>query len=97
MAIARALVRDTPILILDEPTSALDAATERRLIAALHSAARGRVVIVIAHRLASIREADQIVFLDQGRVIECGGHAELMQRPSGAYRRFVELQLRGAA
>ncbi len=97
LAIARALVRDASILILDEPTSALDLATERQLIASLRAAAEGRVMIVIAHRLASIRDADQILFMDQGRVIERGTHRELMQRPSGAYRRFVELQVRGAA
>jgi ABC-type multidrug transport system fused ATPase/permease subunit len=97
IAIARALVRDAPILILDEPTSALDPFTERSLVRSLHEAARDRSVIVIAHRLASIREADQIVFMDQGCVVERGTHAELMRRPGGAYRRFVELQVQGAA
>jgi ABC-type multidrug transport system fused ATPase/permease subunit len=95
IAIARALVRDAPILILDEPTSALDPETERRLVAALREAARTRVVFVIAHRLSTIRAADQILFLDNGRILERGTHAELMARPEGSYRRYVDLQTRG--
>jgi ABC-type multidrug transport system fused ATPase/permease subunit len=97
LAIARALVRDAPVLLLDEPTSALDPETERRLVASLREASRSRAVLVIAHRLSTIRAADQILFLDAGRVIERGSHDELMARPGGAYRRFVELQTRGAA
>jgi len=94
LAIARALLRDAGILILDEPTSALDPESEARIVAALHEAARSRVVIVIAHRLSSIRAADQILFLDDGCVVERGTHAELMAFPEGAYRHFVELQTR---
>jgi len=97
LAIARALVRDARILILDEPTSALDPETEQRLVAALREASRDRAVVVIAHRLATIRAADQICCLERGRIVERGTHAELMARPSGAYRHFVELQTRGAA
>ena len=96
LAIARALLRDADILILDEPTSALDPESEARIVAALHEAARTRVVIVIAHRLSSIRAADQILFLDEGRIVERGSHAQLMASPGGAYRRFVELQTRGS-
>ncbi len=97
LSIARALVRDAPILILDEPTSALDPDTERHLVAALREASRSRVVIVIAHRLSTIREADQILFIDAGKIVERGSHAELVARPDSAYRRYVELQTRGAA
>jgi ABC-type multidrug transport system fused ATPase/permease subunit len=97
LAIARALVREAPILILDEPTSALDPATERRLVDALREAARTRVVLVIAHRLSTVREADQILFLSDGQIVERGSHEELMAREDGAYRHFVELQTRGAA
>jgi ABC-type multidrug transport system fused ATPase/permease subunit len=97
LSIARALVRPARILILDEPTSALDSETERRLVAALREASRDRLVLVIAHRLSTIRAADQIVFVDEGRIIERGSHDELMALPQGAYRRFVELQTRGAA
>jgi ABC-type multidrug transport system fused ATPase/permease subunit len=97
LAIARALVREAPILILDEPTSALDPDTERRLVAALREAARTRLVLVIAHRLSTVRQADQILFLQDGRILERGSHDALMADPDGAYRRFVELQTRGAA
>jgi len=97
LAIARALVRDAPVLVLDEPTSALDPETEMRLVASLREASRDRLVIVIAHRLSTIRSADEIAFLDEGRVRERGSHAELMARPDGAYRRFVELQAADAA
>ena len=96
LAIARALVRDARILVLDEPTSALDPETERRLVSALREASHGRVVLVIAHRLSTVRAADEIVFLDGGRIRERGSHDALMARPGGAYRRFVELQTRGA-
>ena len=97
LAIARALLREAPILILDEPTSALDPDTERRLVETLRESCRDRLVLVIAHRLSTVRAADQILFLQDGRVLERGSHAELLARPGGAYRRFVELQTRGAA
>ena len=96
LSIARALVRPARILVLDEPTSALDPETEQRLVAALRTASRDRLVFVIAHRLSTIRAADQILFLDEGRILERGSHEELMALPNGGYRRFVELQTRGA-
>lgn len=92
LCIARALVRDSSILILDEPTAALDPHTENKLVASLKAAAHNRLVIVIAHRLSTIRHADRIVFLDQGEVREVGDHNALMAKPQGAYREFVELQ-----
>ncbi len=97
LAIARALVRDAPILILDEPTSALDPDTEQRLVAALREASRSRAVLVIAHRLSTVRAADRIAFVSAGRILEQGSPAELLSRPDGAYRRYVELQSRAAA
>jgi ABC-type multidrug transport system fused ATPase/permease subunit len=97
IAIARALVRDAPILILDEPTSALDPETEQALVRALREASRTRVVIVIAHRLSTVRDADQVLFIQEGRVVERGTHAELMALADGHFRRFVDLQNRGAA
>ena len=97
LAIARALVRKARVLILDEPTSALDPETEQRLVASLREASRDRVVFVVAHRLSTIRSADQILFIDEGRIIERGSHDELMARPDSAYRSFVELQAQGAA
>ena len=92
IAIARGLIRDTPILILDEPTSALDPETETYLISALQEVARNRLVIIIAHRLSTIAQADSIVFLEEGKVLEQGSHRELMEIESGHYRSFVELQ-----
>jgi ABC-type multidrug transport system fused ATPase/permease subunit len=77
-------------VILDEPTSALDPETEQRLVSALREASRNRLVMVIAHRLSTVRSADQILFVEGGRIVERGSHPELMQRRDGAYRRFVE-------
>ena len=84
LAIARALVRDPAILVLDEATSALDYATEAALSATLHKVARDRTVINVTHRLGSVTAADQVVVLENGRVVETGTHAHLMQR-EGVY------------
>jgi ATP-binding cassette subfamily B protein/subfamily B ATP-binding cassette protein MsbA len=78
IAIARALLKDAPILVLDEPTSALDAETERGLMDALDRLMSGRTTFIIAHRLSTVRDADRIYVLEEGRVVECGGHAELI-------------------
>ncbi len=92
ISIARAFLKDAPVLILDEPTSALDARTERLLLAALERLMKGRTTFIIAHRLSTIREADRIVVLENGRVAEAGTHRELLSG-AGAYRRLYELQL----
>ena len=86
---ARGLVREASVLILDEPTAALDPETERALVAALEEIKRDRIVFVIAHRLSTVARADVILFMEDGRIVEQGSHAELMDRPDGAYRRFV--------
>ncbi|MFG1707900.1 ABC transporter ATP-binding protein [Nonomuraea sp. M3C6] len=88
LAIARTLLRDPPVLILDEATSALDTQTERAVQEALDALARGRTTITIAHRLSTVRDADQIVVLDGGRVVERGTHDELMSR-EGHYAALV--------
>jgi subfamily B ATP-binding cassette protein MsbA len=92
IAIARALLKDPPILILDEATSALDAESERLVQEALANLMRGRTTLVIAHRLATVRRADRIVVLDGGEVREVGRHEELLARPKGLYSRLYELQ-----
>ena len=93
IAIARALLKDPPILILDEATSALDAESETLVQAALDHLMAGRTSIVIAHRLATVRKAGRIVVLDGGRIVEHGVHADLLAR-HGAYARLHELQFR---
>jgi ABC-type multidrug transport system fused ATPase/permease subunit len=92
LSIARGLLKPASVLILDEPTSALDPETESYLVQALEEAARDKLVIIIAHRLSTIASADKIVFLDDGRVVEQGTHAQLMNIPGGHYRQFVRLQ-----
>ncbi len=91
IAIARALLRDAPILILDEATSALDTESERLVQAALNELMSHRTVFVIAHRLSTIIGADEILVLDRGRLVEQGNHAELLAR-GGIYRRLYDLQ-----
>ena len=93
IAIARALLRDPPILILDEATSALDTESERLVQQAIDRLMRERTVLVIAHRLATVRDADEIVVLDDGRIVQRGTHDELY-RAGGPYRRLHDLQFR---
>ena len=92
ISIARAVLRDTPILILDEPTASLDAETERRVMANLGEWGRARVVFIITHRLSTIRNADQIAFLEDGVIKELGSHQQLLAQ-NGAYAEFVAAEL----
>ena len=97
ISIARAFVRDAPVLILDEPTSALDPLVERQLVDALARLLEGRTAFVIAHRMSTVARADQVLVLDRGRIVERGRHADLMQLPGGVYRSFLELQVVGVS
>jgi ATP-binding cassette, subfamily B, heavy metal transporter len=80
VAIARTLVKNPPILLLDEATSALDTRTEQEILATLHRIAKGRTTIAIAHRLSTIADADNILVLDHGRLVESGSHTALLSR-----------------
>src|SRR5271155_5754009 len=91
IAIARALLKNAPILILDEATSALDSESEALVQSALHNLMIGRTVVVIAHRLSTVRRADRIVVLENGTAADIGPHEELMKK-LGTYRRLYELQ-----
>ncbi len=96
IAIARAILKDPAILLLDEATSSLDAESEKVVQEALNNLMRGRTSIIIAHRLATIREADQIFVIEDGRIVEQGTHEELSQIPDGIYNSLARLQFQSA-
>jgi ATP-binding cassette, subfamily B, bacterial len=95
IAIARAIVRNTPILVLDEPSSGLDAQSEQLVFEALDRLMEGKTSIVIAHRLSTIRRASCIYVIDGGHVVESGTHDELLQREDGVYRKLHDIQFQG--
>jgi ABC-type multidrug transport system fused ATPase/permease subunit len=92
IAIARAILRDPRILLLDEATNALDAQSEALAHMALTRLAKGRTTLIIAHKLATVRSADTIMVMDQGRLVSRGAHADLLAE-GGLYARFADLQL----
>jgi ATP-binding cassette subfamily B protein len=94
VAIARAILKDPAILILDEATSSLDSESERLIQEALETLMRGRTSFIIAHRLATVRDADRIIVISGGRIVESGTHEELQTLEAGNYRRLAALQFR---
>ena len=95
LAIARALLKDAPILILDEATSALDTESERHIQNAMETVMKGRTTLVIAHRLSTIENADRILVMDNGRIVESGRHKELLDQ-GGAYAQLHQMQFSDA-
>ncbi len=96
VAIARALLKDPRILVLDEATSALDAESEHLVQEALSRLMQGRTTLVIAHRLSTVQEADRVLVLERGRVVQQGSHGDLVSA-EGLYRQLVQRQLQDAA
>ncbi len=93
VAIARAVLKDPPILVLDEATSALDAESEHLVKEALDRLMRGRTTLIIAHRLSTVRDADRVIVLEAGHIVQAGPHAELLEEEDGLYHRLVARQL----
>ncbi|MEM7362747.1 MAG: ABC transporter ATP-binding protein [Pseudomonadota bacterium] len=93
ISIARAVLKDAPILILDEPTASLDVVTERDVLRRLNEWGQDKVMFLVTHRIATIREVDQILFLEDGKIVDQGTHETLMGNPAGRYHRFVTSEL----
>ncbi|MDP3891556.1 MAG: multidrug ABC transporter permease, partial [Nocardioides sp.] len=93
-AIARAILKNPRIVVLDEPTSALDSITEKKVQEGINELVKGRTTLVIAHRLSTVRHADMIVILDNGKIIGKGSHRELM-KTCPTYKMMVDLQVEG--
>jgi len=88
LSIARAMMKDAPIIILDEATANVDPENEKELMEAISELTQEKTVIMIAHRLKTVRHADQILVVDKGQIVQCGTHDELMKQ-DGIYRRFI--------
>ena len=91
ISIARAILKDAPVIILDEATSSVDPENEYQLLAALRELTKGKTLISIAHRLTTVRDADQILVVENGRISQNGTHAGLMQQ-EGTYQKFLKLR-----
>lgn len=95
MAIARAILRNSPILVLDEATSSLDSESEKYIQSALHNLMQDKTVIVIAHRLSTIKEMDRIIVIEDGKIVEEGSHQQLLRVTNGVYQRLWDIQVGG--
>ena len=91
ISIARAMLKDAPIIILDEATASVDPENEHLIQSAISELTRGKTIITIAHRLATIEQADRILVVDDGRIVEQGTHAQLIRQP-GRYQQFVHIR-----
>ena len=96
VAIARCLLKNPPVVLLDEATSALDTQTEKHVQAALNTLTEQRTTLIIAHRLSTVRDADEIIVLQSGSIIERGPHDDLANRPGGEYAAMWQAQLRSS-
>ena len=96
IAIARALLLEPTVLLLDDPTSAIDPETEKEIMEAMEAAMVGRTTFIVAHRLSTLRRADQILVLEHGKLVQVGTHEQLMAQ-EGHYRRAILVQSEGAA
>lgn len=93
LSIARAILKDPKILILDEATAAMDTGTERKIQEALTQLIKGKTTIMIAHRLSTLRDADQLIVIEHGKVAESGTHEELLAKEDGVYKKLFDLQM----
>lgn len=91
ISIARAMLKDAPIILLDEATASVDPENEHEIQAAISALVKGKTIIIIAHRLATIRNADQILVVDRGKIVQRGIHEQLIQE-EGIYRRFMDIR-----